>query len=177
MLGEECGSYLSTHHSSLITYYSLLSLRPFERAFAPRVVITNNQYRDKDKHLDESEFREREIVAHENNRPRQKKDRFHVKDQKQHRDDVITDRESRVGVGSRIDAAFIRPHLSLTIDRRPQEPSQNNWQNRKDDRNDEEDHHRPIRRDRCTDSLRSRCRCLEQHLVIETQSSPEGKLC
>src|SRR6266480_6067786 len=101
--------------SGLILHPSafLLSSRPFKRAFPPRVVITNHQYCDKDKHLQERKFRKREVVAHKNNRPGQKEDRFHVKDQKQHGDDVIANRKSRMGVSSRIDAAFIGPHLSL----------------------------------------------------------------
>ena len=151
-------NFENTHHSSLF-------LRPFQRALAPGVVVTNNENSDKDKHLDERELSEREIVAHENDRPGQKKDRLHVEDQKQHRHDVITDRESRVGVGRRIDAAFVRSHLALAVDRRPQKPPQNNRQDRKCDRHDEENHDRPIRRDRRTDILRGYCGCLEQHLA------------
>src|SRR5205823_4546222 len=58
-------------------------LRPFERAFAPRVVVTNNQDTDEDKHLDQRELSERKIITHENDSPRQQKDRLHVENQKQ----------------------------------------------------------------------------------------------
>src|SRR6266700_7635352 len=47
------------------------NLSPFQRAFTPRVIITNDQDSNEDKHFHQRKLREREIVAHENNRPRQ----------------------------------------------------------------------------------------------------------
>jgi hypothetical protein len=67
-------SSLITHHSSLITHDSSLItpfLSPFQRAFAPGVIVTNHQNSDEDKHLDECEFRKRKVVTHENDRPGQ----------------------------------------------------------------------------------------------------------
>ena len=54
------------------------SLCPFERAFAPRVIITDYQNADEDEHLDQREFGKRKIIAHEDDGPGQKKDRFDV---------------------------------------------------------------------------------------------------
>src|SRR5690242_18854893 len=48
---------------------STISSGPLQRAFAPGVVVTNNQNRDKDKHLDEREFCKGKVIAHEDNCP------------------------------------------------------------------------------------------------------------
>src|SRR5712691_3432174 len=83
------------------------SLGPFEGALAPRVIIANNQNTDEYKHLDQRKLGKTEIVAHEDDGPRQQKDRLYIKNQKQHRDDVVTHREARVRVGQRIDATLV----------------------------------------------------------------------
>src|SRR2546423_13142225 len=101
--------------SAILNWQSSMSLCPLQRAFAPRVVITDNQNADKDEHLDQRELGEREILAHENDRPGQEEDRLNVENQKQHRDDVVTHCEAFVRAGYRIDAALVRPHLVLLI--------------------------------------------------------------
>src|SRR6266496_1567855 len=104
----------SNDHLRFTIYYSLL-LGPLECAFAPGVVVTNDQDGDENKHLEQGKFGEREIVAHENNRPGQKKDRLDIKDQKQHRDDVITHRKSIMCFSHRIDTTLVRAHLLLFV--------------------------------------------------------------
>src|SRR6266446_9642839 len=87
------------------------TLRPFQRALAPRVVITNYQNSDEDKHLNQRELCKREIFAHKYDCPGQQKDGLDIEDQKQHRHNVITHGEAFVSASLRIDAALIRPHL------------------------------------------------------------------
>src|SRR6266850_337603 len=146
----------NTHHSSLSTHHFVLG--PFQCAFAPRVIVTNYQNTDEDKHLNQRKFCEGKIVAHENDGPWQQKDRLHVEDQKQHGDDIVTNRESRMRVRSRIDATLVWPHLSLPIFCGTQKPSQNNRQNWKGNGHHKEDHHRPVSRDWCADVLGRGCR-------------------
>ena len=139
-----------------------MSSGPFERSFAPGVVITNNQDSDKNKHLDQSELGEREVISHENDSPWQEKNRLNIEDQKQHRDDVIPHGKSIMGIRRRIDAAFVRTHLGLFILTRAQEPAENYRENGENDRHYKEDHYRPVGRNRPTNARRSRC-CLQQH--------------
>src|SRR6266446_6782902 len=87
------------------------TLRPFQRALAPRVVITNYQNSDEDKHLNQRELCKREIFAHKYDCPGQQKDRLDIEDQKQHRNDVITHRKAIMSARFRIDATFVGPHL------------------------------------------------------------------
>ena len=110
------GRIVNGRELSLFTIHDLpfdILLSPFEGAFAPRVVITDYQNSDEDEHLDQRKLREREIVAHEDDRPGQQKDRLNVENQKQHRDDVEPHGEAIVRAGFRIDAALVRPHLVL----------------------------------------------------------------
>src|SRR6185369_8030243 len=104
-------------------------LCPFQRAFAPGVVVTNDQNSDEDKHLDQGELRKRKIVAHEDDRPGQQKDCFDVEDEEEHGYDVITDRETIVRSGLGIDAAFVRSHLVFLIFPRTQKPADDQRQN------------------------------------------------
>ena len=99
-------------------------LRPFKRAFAPRVVITNHQDPYEDEHLDKRELREREIIAHENDCPGKQKNRLDIEDQKQHRHDVIAHREAIVGSGLRIDTALVRSHLIFPVFPGPQKSAE-----------------------------------------------------
>src|SRR6266404_5573144 len=101
------------------TIYDSRLLCPFQRALAPSVIIANNQNTDEYKHLDQRKLGKTEIVAHEDDGPRQQKDRLDIKDRKQHRDDVVAHRKARVRVRQRIDATLVRPHLSLLILNRP----------------------------------------------------------
>src|SRR6185369_14586602 len=88
---------------------------PLQRAFAPCVIVTDDQNPDEHKHLEQRKLREREIVTHKNYHPWQQKDRLDVENQEQHRDDIIAHREALVRLGRRIDAALVRPHLVLLV--------------------------------------------------------------
>src|SRR5438309_3126482 len=118
--------------SSLITHHSSLLLGPLQRAFAPSVIIANHQDADENKHLDERELGEREIFTHEDDCPRQQKDRLHIENQKEHRDNVIAHRKAIVRLSRRIDAALIRPHLFLSKLDGPQKTPEDYWQYWKD---------------------------------------------
>ena len=135
---------------------------PLQRAFAPGVVVTNNQDSDEHKHLDERELRKGKIVAHKDDGPGQKKDCLDVKNQKQHRDNVIPDSEAGMGIRSRVDTTLVRSHLSFFVFAGTKKPAEDYGQDWKHHRHGEEDHHRPIRGDRRADVCRRR-RCLKEH--------------
>src|SRR5205823_8347651 len=65
-------------------------------SFAPSVIQTHHQNPNEDKHLDQRKLGKRKIIAHENDCPGQQKDRLHVENEKQHRDNVRSE-ERRVG--------------------------------------------------------------------------------
>ena len=89
--------------------------RPFQRAFAPGIVITDYQNSDKDEHLDQGELGKREVVTHENNGPRQQEDCLDIEDLEQHHNNIITHGEAFVSASLRIDAALVGPHLVFLI--------------------------------------------------------------
>ena len=92
-----------------------MTLGPFQRALTPGVVITHDQNCDKDKHFNQRKRCEREVLSHENDRPWQKENCFHVKNKKEHRHDVVAHSEPFVRLRGRIDAAFIGTHLPLLV--------------------------------------------------------------
>src|SRR5688572_9604071 len=137
--------------------------RPLQRAFTPGVIIANYQNSDKHKHLEQRKLREGEVVAHEDYRPRQQKDCLDVKNQKQHRDDVVAHGKTFVSFGCRVDAALVRTHLALFILDRSQEPAKDDRQHRKDHSHGKKDHDRPIGCYRAADILCCRRYCLKKH--------------
>ena len=64
--------------------FAIILLRPFQRAFAPGIVITDHRYPDEHEHLDQAEKRQL-VIDH---RPRKQEYRLDVEYQKQHRHDV-----------------------------------------------------------------------------------------
>ena len=137
--------------------------RPLERALAPGVIVTHYQDADEYKHLEQRKFRERKVVAHEDDCPWQQKDRFDVENQKQHRDDVVAHSETLVCFGRGIDAALVWPHLALFVLNWPQETSQDDRQDGKDHSHTEKDHDRPISCDGAADGFCCRGCCLKEH--------------
>src|SRR5215212_9987034 len=152
-----------TNPSSCSAIGSKFNSRPLQRAFPPRVIISDYENRDEHKHLDEREFRKREVVAHEDYRPGQQKDRFDVENEKQHRDDVIAHGETLVCFGRRIDAALVRAHLVFPVLDWPEKSAEDDRQHGKDHGHAEEDHYRPVGCDRAADSCRRCCCCLKKH--------------
>src|ERR1051326_3712165 len=128
--------------------------RPLQRAFAPGVVVTDDQNRDKNKHLDEGKSCKGKVISHEDNRPRQQEDRFDVEDQEEHRDDVVTDGEPLVRFGRRIDAALVGPHLVLLVFDGTQKAAEDDRQDGKNYSYAEKNHDRPVSCDRTAGSWR-----------------------
>lgn len=93
--------------------------RPLQRTFAPSIVVAHNEDRYEDKHLNERKLRKREVVTHEDYRPRKQKDRFDVENQKEHGYDVVTNSEAIMSFSSRVDAALIGSHLAFFVLNRP----------------------------------------------------------
>src|SRR4030095_9901871 len=148
-----------------------MSLRPFQRAFAPRVIISHDQNANENEHLDQSELSEREVVAHKDYRPRQQEDRLHVEDQEQHGNDVVSDAKSFVRLGGRINATFVRTHLSFFVLDRAQEPTENNRKNWEHNGDRKKDHDRPIRCDWTANcSLSCISYFLKKHVLAEESS-------
>jgi hypothetical protein len=153
------------------------TLGPLERAFAPRVIIAHYQDPDEHKHLEQRKLREREIVAHEDYRPGQQKDRFNVENQKQHRDDVIPNREPLVGFSCRIDTTFVRPHLALFVFDWPQKSTENNRQDGKDHGHGEKDHYRPISCYGTANGFCCRRYCLKKHrFLVQEERKQDFKM-
>src|ERR1700753_3306868 len=108
-------------NSSLITHHYITLLGPFERALAPRIVIADDEYADEDEHLKKRELCEREVAAHEDDRPGEQEDRLNVEYEEQHRDNVVAHGEAVVRLGRRVDAALVRAHLHLAVEVRSDE--------------------------------------------------------
>src|SRR5438105_2868510 len=88
---------------------------PVERALLNNPNISNDQNTEEHQHFDKSE--EGELL--ENDGPRKKKNRLHIEDHEQDRDNVIADRVALARIGFRIHAAFVRGELAFAATLRP----------------------------------------------------------
>src|SRR5947209_19837676 len=96
---------VSTIPSGCSAISLITSLGPFQRALAPGVVVADDEDADEEEHFEERELCEREVVAHEDDRPGEQEDGLHVEDQDEHRDDVEPDGEAVVRLGRGVHAA------------------------------------------------------------------------
>src|SRR5580765_3009524 len=82
---------------------------PFQCAFFPNPDISNDQDRQEDQHLQQS----KKAKSFELHSPGKQKDRFHIKDHEQDRDDVVADGVAPAGVVNGVDATLVGHKLGL----------------------------------------------------------------
>src|SRR5688572_25881448 len=93
--------------SSIQAGISVSGSRPVEGALLNNPNVSDDQNTEKHEHLDQTEQRELFV----NDCPGKQEHSFHIENDKQNRDDVVTDRIAFAGIRLRIHTALVRRQL------------------------------------------------------------------